>query len=192
MTTYPQDTIIPSSRDVLAARGCPIILMDGSTVRLRYSMASLRELEARFGSLKGISIEINAAKRAMDDPSESIDASSSDPSSLPTTAASAPLFSILSDALRAGLLHERRVDQYTGERYRLGADAERCDELLDPGQLQSYMEAFAAALQQAFGDLAGEAGRTAVEAAQRLSSPGASGTTSAPSSADAPTGSFGG
>ena len=178
VTYPPQDA--PRSADVLAARGRPIRLLDGTEVRLRYSMASLRELERRFGSLKGISTEINAAKAAME--SDEL-------------GASGPLFSILSDALRAGLLHVKRDDVDDDDRpirYRLGADRDRADELLDPAQLQPYMEAFAGALQEAFGELAGEAGRTALEAAQGLSSPGASGTTSAPSSADGPIASSGG
>jgi hypothetical protein len=184
MTAQPYPAPVPiqdrqSSRDVLAALGKPITLADGSTVHVRYSMASLRVLEQRFGSLKGISAELNEAQRVLQSDSG---------------VGSGPIFSILSDALCAGLIHETRTDvddDGRPVRYKLGKDRDRAEELLDPARLQEYLDAFASALQEAFGDLGGEAGRAALEAAQ-LSYPGASGSTSPPSSAAAPIDSSGG
>ncbi len=175
MSAQPLDRPPQSARDVIASLGKPITLVDGSTVRLRYSLASLRVLEERFGSLRGIKTEIDAAKTGL-----SPDA---------PAGAKGPLFTILSDALLAGLVHVTREDvddDGRRVRFKLGRDRDRAEELLDPAQLQAYMEAFADALQESFGDLAGGVGEAAIQAAQP-SSLGESGTTSGPSSPAAPT-----
>ena len=56
----PPPTVAPA--DALAAEGTTITLADGRQVNLRYTMGSLRLLEARFGSLQGM-------QRVMDDAS---------------------------------------------------------------------------------------------------------------------------
>lgn len=163
---------------VLAAPGQPIQLIDGATVRLRYSMASLRVIEARFGSIAGIQSEIKAAQDAMKDAQEN-----------GTQGAQGRVFTILSDAIAAGLLHVRVLDPDTGRMVRLGASTELVMEQLDPGQLQPYLDAFGTALAEAFGTT-GEAVGAALTAAATPSH-GPFGTTSPPSPAGAPIGSSG-
>jgi hypothetical protein len=170
----PPETVV----EQIAASGYPITLMSGQTVALRYSMLSLRRLEARFGSLVGISAELNKAQAAMNDAQQN-----------DTLGASGPVFTILSDAVACGLVDVRVIHPDTGQRVRLGDDVELLMEQLDPSQLQQYLDAFARALGQAFGSLGKEIAANLQTAAS--SSLGDTGTTSQPSSQDAPMNSSG-
>lgn len=174
----PEAPLPPSPSDTLAAPGYPIRLIDGAEVSLRYSMASLRRLEARFGSLRGIEVQMKSAAevlRATDDESALSNRGN--------------IMTVLSDAIAPGLLHCRVVHPDTGATVRLGADTELVMEQLDPGQLQAYTDAFAAALTQAFGAEGKDVGAS-VQATTL--SPGPSGTTPPVSSPAAPIDSSGG
>lgn len=176
---HPSDPPPPPVATVLANAGQPIRLIDGAQVNLRYSMASLRQLESRFGSIAGIQVELKAAQQALQSAAKD-----------DLAGARGAVFTILSDAVAAGLLHVRVQHPDTGQRVRLGTDVDLVMEQLDPGQLQPMLDAFATALSEAFGTVGKEAGATMQQAAQSLS-PGESGTTLPSSSADDLTGSSG-
>lgn len=164
-TTTPPETVV----EQLAADGYPITLSSGQTVRVRYSMLSLRRLEARFGSLVGISAELNTAQAAMKEAQEH-----------DTVGMQGPIFTILSDAIACGLVDTRVVHPDTGRTIKLGDDSDLLMSQLDPSRLQEYLDAFARALAQAFGTLGKEI--AASMQAATSSSLGGTGSTSAPSS----------
>ena len=193
--TQPLDLFAPPGRTTpppvpdsttIAAPGHPIALIDGATVHLRYSMASLRMIEDLFGSLVGVQDRLQEASEALQ-VTVPEGATEQQAAAARREQAKGKVFTILSDAIAAGLLHVRVVHPDTGQRVRLGTDRDLVMEQLDPGQLQPYLQAFAAALTQAFG---GE-GKATGEAMAAAVSPGDSGTTWAPSSGDAPNGSSG-
>lgn len=172
-TPTPQpETVV----ETIAADGYPISLLSGQNVKLRYSMLSLRRLEARFGSLVGISAELNAAQTAMKDAQDN-----------DALGMRGPVFTILSDAIACGLVHVKLRDPETQRIVRLGDATELLMEQLDPGQLQPYLDAFARALGQSFGTLGKEIAAQLQTAANQPSSLGDTGTTSPQSSQDAPT-----
>lgn len=176
MLEPPAPPLPPSPSDALAAQGQPVRLIDGATVFLRYSMASLRVLEARFGSLRGIEVEMKGAADALksDDPKD---------------AKRGAIFTVLSDALAPGFLHVRVQHPDTLATVRLGADQDLVMEQLDPGQLQNYVTAFGKALGQAFGTEGKAVGEAVATTASP--SPGPSGTTPPVSSPGAATDSSG-
>lgn len=164
----------PTPSDAVATpAGIPIRLIEGHTVHMRYSMASLRVLEARFGSLQGIQSAIKAAQDGME------------------TGGRGPVMTVLSDAVAAGLLHVKVRNPDTGQVVRLGADTDLVMEQLDPGRLQEYVTGFAQALGAAFGTDGEEAGKAVSQAMDLSTSPGSTGTTSPSSSPAAPTGNSG-
>lgn len=172
--TPPPETVV----ETISADGYPIRLLSGQSVNVRYSMLSLRRLEARFGSLVGISAELNSAQREMD---EAKDKDKLD--------ARGPVFTILSDAIACGLVHVKLRDPDTQRVVRLGDATDLLMEQLDPGQLQPYLDSFAKALGQAFGTLGKEIAAQLQTAAEP--SLGGTGTSSASSSLDDPTGTSG-
>jgi hypothetical protein len=177
ISAAPEQPLPPSPSDVLAAPGQPIQLIDGATVTLRYSMASLRRLEARFGSLRGIEVQMKQAADVL---------RSTDPEA--ASSSKGGIMTVLSDAIAPGLLHCRVTHPDTGATVRLGADQDLVMEQLDPGQLQNYTNAFAAALSQAFGS----EGKAVGETVQVTTlSPGSNGITPPSSSLDGQTDSSG-
>lgn len=167
----PDATALPEPvAETIAADGYPITLGNSQTVTLRYTMLSLRALERRFGSLVGLSAEINQAQRAMKDAQEN-----------DTVGAQGPVFTILSDAIACGLLHVIVRDPLSGNNVRLGTSTDLLMGLLNPAQLQHYLDAFAKALGQAFGSMGKDI--AAQLAAAASSSHGEAGTTSQQSSA---------
>lgn len=160
-------------RAVIANAGARVPLIDGEVVTLRYSMASLAMLEARFGSIKGISDEINKAQRALQSGDEG---------------ARGPIFTIVSDVIIPGLLHITVQHPERGTPVRLGRDRELAMEMLDPTQLQTYLDGFAGAFETAFGSVGKEQGPVATSTDPSL---GQSGTTSQQSSPTDQTTSFG-
>lgn len=200
---YPQPAAPAQPADVLAAEGTTITLNDQRQVRLRYTMGSLRLLEQRFGSLQGLDREISTAANGK--PCTEHSTLEPDPETpgltrrspghgqaAPDCQACEPpgaMFTALSDAIAPGLLHERVVHPDTGLPVRLGKDADLVAELLDPGRLQEYMDAWALAFQQAMANLGGRGNEGG--AAQTAPSPGPTGTTPAPSPSVAQTASSG-
>jgi hypothetical protein len=190
--------------DALAAEGTTITLANGAQVKLRYTMGSLRLLEARFGSLQGM-------QRVMDDASNGgpCEAHRTPPPAEPgqqvrktpghgqadpeCKACEQPegLFTALSDAIAPGLLHERVTHPDTGQTVRLGKDADLVAEHLIPGELQAYMSAWAAAFNEAMAALAGRGNAPGVPAPASAPSLGLSGTTQPPPSFTDPIGSSG-
>lgn len=159
----------PTASDPLAAPGEPIRLMSGHTVPLRFSMASLRVIEQRFGSLRGVETAMKAASDQLKEGA--------------TPDGGEGIMTVLSDAIAAGLLHVKVKHPDTGATVRLGQHADVVMHELDPSQLQQYTDAFAKALGQAFGTTGkapGETAQTPVEP-----SPGPTGITPQPSSPDA-------
>lgn len=156
----------PSASDPLAAQGQPIRLMSGHIVPLRFSMASLRVIEQRFGSLRGVE---TAMKSASDQLKEGAESTTSD-----------GIMTVLSDAIAAGLLHVKVRHPDTGATIRLGQHADVVMHELDPGQLQEYTDAFAKALSQAFGTTGKASGETPPTPVGP--SPGPTGITPQPSS----------
>lgn len=193
----------PQAAEVLAAEGTTITLAGDRRVQLRYTMGSLRLLEARFGSLQGLDREISTAANGRPCPAHAEPEPHPDAPGLtrrspghgqaePACDECVPqgaVFTALSDAIAPGLLHERVVHPDTGQQVRLGKDPDLVAEQLDPGRLQEYMDAWARAFSQAMANLGGRG--NAAGAAQAAPSPGLTGTTPPPSPSAAPTGSSG-
>jgi hypothetical protein len=151
----------------LRAEGGSIELVDGTTVHLRYSFRALALLEARFGSIGAVQDAISSTGEG---------------------AAFGPLVQILgAAAIGPGGFepHIREHQDAKGDRhiteivYRRRTDGENLADLLHPGLLRDYVNAFTAALNQAL-KTPGKAGATTVETVvtEALSSPGTSSTTS--------------
>lgn len=149
----------------LLAEGGTITLTDGTEVALRYSFRALSLLEARFGS-------VGAVQTAID-----------------STGAGAA-FGPLAQMLGAGMVgpggfepHVREHVDAKGNRtvsdivYRRRKDSAFLDDLLHPGRLGEYTEAFNVALSKAL-ESQGNDGAPAAGAATETVSPGLSSTTS--------------
>jgi hypothetical protein len=134
----------------LLAEGGTIALTDGTEVPLRYSFRALALLEARFGSVGAVQTAIDSTGQG---------------------AAFGPLAQIIG----AGLVgpggfepHIREYQDAKGERhiqdivYRRRTDGAHLDDLLDPGQLGSYTNAFTAALSRALESRGNDAAPAAV------------------------------
>lgn len=154
-------TINPDAQ-ALQAKGHPITLLDGSTVRLRYSMASLVQLEDRFGSLAGIMQVVQeaadvldaqekvAAKTATDEHRALVEAAKGKPS----------VFGVIADVVLPGLADEQATHPRTRQPFYLGDDRTAALRLLDPGLMRVYLEAFVHSFRESMhlaGDAPGEA-----------------------------------
>lgn len=182
--------------DAIAADGVTIRLADDTTPVLRYSMGSLRLLEQRFGSLQGMRAELMRGQYGRPCPAHAELTGERDPNGdlkrSPGKGAAvedclecqqpAGLFTALSDAIAPALLHVTVTHPDSGQRVRLGKDAELLAELLHPMRLPEYMTAWATAFGQAMAIVSpGNAAAGGPVAA----SPGPSGTTPPPSYSDA-------
>lgn len=130
----------------LIAAGTPIILADGSTVNLRYTMLSVAGLEQNFGSLAGV-------MKAIESSSTALEAGMND--GAPIADGSASLFTVLIRALAPGLLDAQVTDPRTGELVWLGEHEDTVGRLLALEQFKAYLEAFGASFAQAFRGLGG-------------------------------------
>lgn len=162
----------------LAARGVPITLADGTTVTLRYSFRSISLLEEFFGSLARVQQALERESALMREGAKRV-----------------RLYRVLQEAIGPGLVHVRTTDPDTGERCRLGERPDLVGDLLDPARARAYIDAWTAAMTEAFGELYGRAlpdtsadpqvpQETAAAPATTVRSPGQTGTTS-PSSSQA-------
>lgn len=146
----------------LQAKGHPITLLDGTTVRLRYSMASLVELETRFGSLAGIMSAVQDAANVLD-AQEKIGAGTGtdEHRALVAAAAGRPsVFGVIADVILPGLADETATHPRTRQPFYLGDDRTGALRLLDPGLLRTYLEVFAESFRESMhlaGDAPGEA-----------------------------------
>lgn len=135
----------------LLAEGGTVNLTDGTATSLRYSFRALALLEARFGS-------VGAVQSAID-----------------STGAGAA-FGPLAQIIGAGLVgpggfepHIREHVDAKGKRtvtdivYRRRTDGANLEDLLDPGRLGEYTNAFTAALSKALESRGNDAAPTAVE-----------------------------
>lgn len=153
-------TIPPS---ILAQRGLPIVLIDGTQLTLCYNFRSLLAIEEQFGSLQ----------RALDslDVVENKDAKA---------------FGAINGLLAAGLAHE-----LVGEDGSM-VTADNLPDWIDPSQIAEYGKAIGTAITLAFpkADQAGEEPGDDVD--PTIPSPGSPGTTSPSSSGDGTRSSSGG
>ncbi|MFJ3590141.1 hypothetical protein ACIQUY_31975 [Streptomyces sp. NPDC090231] len=179
----------------LTALGKEVHFADGSTARVRYSLASLATLEDRYGSIDGILGafgDIESSSTGMD----------------------RPMIGSLLEILGAGLLGSgfvqhrtertvtertehpdgrktsRDVREVTGIRYVRQSDRQELGHLLDLAQLEPAIEALSEAFAEAFpqGEAPAPAGPiTDVELTIPATFLGTSSTTSAPSPSAAPT-----
>lgn len=157
---YPPGHPAPQSLQ-LANPGVPITMDDGQVEVLRYTFASLAQIEQDFGSIKGIATGLKSAAQALQDDAPD------DP--LEVAERRAGMFLTLGKVLHAGLLHT-------------GQPLHQILPRLDPAQLEQYLDAFARALEMAFGTLGNRQGETPQQETGPASSPGASGITSGLSS----------
>lgn len=154
--------------DAIANDGTTVHLYDGTAVQLRYTMASLRALEARYGSIE--------------DTAKAFDALLDGDSEL------GAIFTDLTDLIAPGLLHVRITDPDTGRIVKLGADLDLCAENLDVGRLAEYLTAVSRCLRQAFFALDSGSGKAdPTEPPSTAATPGPTGTTSPPSPSGDPT-----
>lgn len=116
----------------LAAAGAEIPFADGSTAQLRFTMRAVLEVEKVFGGVKQL-IDIVNAPSTYD-----------------------PVFTQVRDALRCGLAgqtFQRRTAMPDGTveiDTHAAYDDDALDDLIEPGKLQLYIAAIAAALEEAF------------------------------------------
>ena len=152
----------------LLAEGGTITLTDGTEVPLRYSFRALALLEARFGS-------INAVQSAID------------------STGGGAAFGPLAQFIGAGMVgpggfepHVREYQDAKGERhvqdivYRRRQDGTDLLDMLDPGRLSDYTNAFTAALSKALESRGNDMGPAAETVTPGLTAPipGASSSTS--------------
>lgn len=146
------------------ATGHPIILTDGQTVQVRYGMASIVELEDRFGSLGGVQ-----------DAMASLNAGSK-------------VFGSMMDLLACGLLYAGLIPTQPGELPTVGQVRAVLlgRDLVDPADLKDYMEALGRAFTEAFPDPGSAEGKAPTTAPATPPAPGPIGGTTPPPSSDAP------
>jgi len=152
----------------LLAEGGSITLTDGTEIPLRYSFRALALLEARFGS-------VGAVQEAID------------------STGGGAAFGPLAQIIGAGCVgpggfepHIREYQDAKGERhvqdivYRRRTDGAMLDDLLDPGRLGEYTNAFTAALSRALENRGNDAAPAVETVTPGLEtpSPGTSTTTS--------------
>jgi hypothetical protein len=135
----------------LLAEGGTITLTDGTSVPLRYSFRALALLEAKFGS-------VGAVQEAIDSTGKG--------------AAFGPLAQIIGAGTIGPGGFEPQIREHVdaqGNRtissivYRRRTDGENLEDLLDPGRLGEYTNAFTAALGKALENRGNDAGPAAVE-----------------------------
>lgn len=154
----------------LLAEGGSVTLTDGTAVPLRYSFRALALLEARFGSVAAVQSAIDSTGQG---------------------AAFGPLAQIVGAAMVGPGGFEPHIREYQdakGKRhiqdivYRRRTDGANLEDLLDPGRLGDYTDAFTAALGKALetrGNGAVPATTTVVPGLEiQTPIPGASSTTS--------------
>lgn len=142
----------------ITAAGIPITLADGSVVRLRYSMASLRALEADFGNVARIMSDVKGASSALAASfAVAQGTASAKDRELDATYSGPSVFDVLVRALGPGLLDARAVHPRTGEEVWLGEHEDAVERLLDIGRLQEYLNAFGRAFNEAFDSGDGDA-----------------------------------
>jgi hypothetical protein len=171
--------------EAIAARGIPIPLSDGSTVHLRYTMASLMALEDEFGNVARIMSDVKGAATALE-ASFAIAQGTATPEQVDydATYTGPSVFSVLVRALAPGLLDAPATDPRDGTELWLGEHPDVVARMLDTAHLQQYMNAFGAAFNQAFGaqavdlDAAAKGGDANPPAKATPRSRGASGGTS--------------
>lgn len=195
-TAAPQ----PSPAQAIAAKGTPITLLDGTTVRLRYSMASLAQLEERFGSMVAISNHVEDNVAALN--AQNALARGATPTEQLQTLASkgtGAIFTAIADVIVPGLIDAAAVDPRTGQPVWLGEQHDVAMRLLDPSQLGVYIEAFRTSFVEAFGTPEREPASDAVDPLMLTAplpttgaSPGATGITLHAASPVVPTTTFGG
>ena len=150
----------------LLAEGGTVTLTDGDTVALRYSFRALALLEARFGSVAAVQDAIDSTGKGAS-------------------------FGPLMQMLGAGMVgpggfepHIREYQDTKGERhvaeivYRRRTDGANLADLLHPGRLGEYVEAFQAAFAKALESLGNDDAPTTAGASAETVSPGLSATTS--------------
>lgn len=165
--------------EALAGLGVPITLADGTTVRLRYSMASLVMLEKDFGNVARIISTVQGAAAALGASFAVAQGSATDEDRHTAETYDGPsVFSVVVRVMTPGLLDARGVDPRDGQEVWLGEDEAVVARALDPSRLQEYMNAFGQAFNQAFGGGADqpkrEAGGARPPARSRSSATGSS------------------
>ncbi|WP_435252228.1 hypothetical protein [Streptomyces tendae] len=151
----------------LLGGGASIPLTDGTSVQLRYSMRALALLEARYGSVQNVQNAVDKTGNG---------------------AAFGPVIQLIG----AGVLgpggfepHYREHQDAKGERrisgdivFRRRTDGADIADLLYPGAIGQYVEAFQSAFQKALAAQGNDAAPTAGATIETLPSPGESSTTS--------------
>lgn len=154
MTTTPQDHL-PSraAAEALRARGIPITLATGETVRLRYSMDALEQLEADFGNIGNVLTEMKGAEQSLGD-SLAVAAGDATPEQQQRHQQAqgkvSSLFGIIRRALLPGLADATATHPRTLEPFMLEDDKRAAAQLLDASRLHEYVDAFSQAFSQAF------------------------------------------
>lgn len=154
---------------VLAARGVPISLVDGTEVRVCFTFHSLLVLEEKHGGLSG-------AMDALADPD-------------------AAQFGTILGIMAAGLEHvevpQEDLLSPTGQVVVSLSDTENLSYLLDVQRVAEYAEAMGQAFRHAFPAKEADPTDPPVAPAETTGSPGQSGSTAAPSTSAGPTPSSG-
>lgn len=170
----------PSIATALAARGVPIELSDGTEVPLRYTMASIIALEHEFGNLANIQTVTNDAVGSLQAAQRVANGTANDAEREAAKYSGASVFSVICTLLAAGLLDAQVEHPRSGEPIWLGEHIDAVQRLLDPAQLQPYLDAFGRAFSQAFASSQPDGGDAVppTRAAKQPRSPGQSGGTS--------------
>lgn len=169
-----------SPATALAAPGVEIVLADGTRRRLLYTLDAMRLLEQKFGTVVGVAAIVKGAAEVADAHGRVAVGKGSEADVVRVGTYKGPgLIEALELALAAGLMDERVVDPRTGDDAFVGDRPDLVGRLLHPGRLREYVEAFGAALNQAFdtGEPA-EEGEPANPTTRPRTSPGRNGSTS--------------
>lgn len=174
----------------LRAAGTTFELSDGTPVTLRYSMASIVQIEETFGNLGALATSVQDAALAAQYGLGPAQQASMSVDELEAAAGytGPSLFKVLVDALAPGLLEEQVTDPRSGDVVWVGEHPDVLARMLDLAHLQDYLAAFSEAFGEAFRAVAGgDAAHPAkTGSASQTTSRGTSGGTSRSAAAGTP------
>lgn len=185
----------PNVAELIAARGFPITLATGETVRVVYTFAAIEQLERDFGSLTGIVAAIDDASTAFAAyEAQRVGRELTEREQQVVAAGTkADLFTVLLRALLPALGDASCTDPRNPSAGPVPVEThpDAVKRALDPGRIREYMDAVKGALSQAFGVDSSGGGAVPPAGAETAaptpsSSPGPTGTTSHEQSSTSP------
>lgn len=144
-------TDTPTDLQALQAHGTPVPLMDGTTAHMRYSLGAVAQLERRFGNLAAVMDVVQEAADIVEAQQVPQAQRTDAQRALIASQAGKPsMFGVVADIVLPALANAVGRHPRTGQPFYLGDDQAAAMDLLDAGQVGTYLEAFASAFREAF------------------------------------------